>query len=120
MPTILIVDDSMFIRNRVRQALVSAGYGVEEAVNGKQALEKCGSGSYACVVTDLVMPELDGIGLLENLAAQSHKIPAIVLSADIQKSTRERCEQLGARTFLNKPSTAEEITEAIALALAAQ
>lgn len=117
MPTILIVDDSTFIRNRLRHALVSAGYGVEEAANGQQALEKCGAGDYACLVTDLVMPELDGIGLLEQLVEQGSALPAVVLTADIQKSTRERCEQLGARTFLNKPATAQEITDAIALAL---
>ncbi len=120
MQSILVVDDSTFIRNRVRQALVSAGYSVDEAVNGKQALEKCNVNNYDCIVTDLLMPELDGIGFLEGLSAQSQTPPLVVLTADIQNSTRERCQELGAKAFLNKPATAQEITDAISQTLSQQ
>lgn len=112
--TILIVDDSMFMRNRIRKALQSAGYAVEEAVDGKQALEKCHSRNYDCVITDLVMPKLGGVEFLEQLSGQDQAPPAIVLTADIQSTTRRRCEELGAKAFLNKPVTPEQITEAIA------
>src|SRR5450755_415747 len=103
MDTILIVDDSSFTRNRLREALTKGGYRVDEARNGIEALSKLDQGIYSCVVTDLLMPGMDGFVLLERIAMRTSPIPVIVLSSDIQKTSRDKCQQLGAKVFLNKP-----------------
>ena len=113
MKSILVVDDSSFMRNRIKQALCSAGFHVVEAMNGIEALECCSAGNFACIVTDLVMPILDGIGFLTKLREQNVTTPVVVLTADIQQTTRAQCEELGARRILHKPPNAEQLVQAI-------
>lgn len=117
MDSILIVDDSSFTRNRLREALVTGGYRVEEARHGLEALQKLDQGVFACVVTDLLMPEMDGFGLLERVSQRAKPIPVIVLSSDIQKTSRDKCQQLGAKAFLSKPPKGNELILAIENAL---
>jgi CheY-like chemotaxis protein len=111
--SILIVDDSSFTRNRLRETLVKSGYRVDEACDGIEALAKLDTGFYACVITDLLMPGLDGFGLLEQLNQRTSPIPALVLSSDIQKASREKCQHLGAKVYLNKPPKPDELLSAI-------
>ena len=66
-----------------------------------------------CIILDLLMPELDGFGVLEALKQKGSKIPVIVLSADIQDSVREQCLGLGAAMMLQKPAKAPKILEAL-------
>ena len=113
MESILIVDDSSFTRNRLRETLIKGGYGVGEARHGGEALARLETDVYACIVTDLLMPEMDGFKLLERLAQRPAPLPTIVLSSDIQKTSREKCRQLGAKAFLNKPPKPDELLSAI-------
>ncbi|MEZ5400098.1 MAG: response regulator [Bryobacteraceae bacterium] len=117
MNPVLIVDDSMFIRNRMRQVLAGAGYLVEEASNGRAALDKIAGRERGCgfdgIVTDLVMPEMDGFSLLAALRDGGSRIPVLVMTADIQNTTRSRCEELGARYVLNKPVNADQLLETL-------
>ena len=112
MESILIVDDSSFTRNRLRETLVAGGYRVDEARHGLEALEKLDQGIFSCVLTDLLMPEMDGFELLERLSKMKSSPPAIVLSSDIQKTSRDKCQQLGAKAFLNKPPKGNELLSA--------
>jgi twitching motility two-component system response regulator PilH len=69
-------------------------------------------------VTDLLMPVMDGFALLESLQSVGHTVPVIVVSADIQQSSRDRCKELGCQTFLNKPFKSPALIEAVECALA--
>ena len=69
MPNILAVDDSASMRQMVAFALKGAGYGVIEAVDGKDALEKAKTGAADVVLTDVNMPNMDGIELIRQLRA---------------------------------------------------
>lgn len=111
---ILVVDDSMFLRKRVRQALQPAGYTLVEAENGQGALDALDRQEFACVVTDLLMPGLDGFALLAQIQGRNLTVPVVVLSADIQKSTRERCLALGARAVVQKPVNPDELRSVLA------
>ena len=111
--SILIVDDSAFMRKRVRQVLQNDGYALVEAINGTAALQAIDQQEFACILTDLVMPELDGFGLLAELQLRHVPVPVVVLSADIQKTTRERCEALGAVAFLQKPVNGDDLRQAL-------
>ena len=118
MPTVLTVDDSLMIRRFITIALVDEGYTVSEAANGGEAIEIVRSAPPDCMVLDLLMPEVDGIEVLETLQRDKVSIPVIVLTADIQKSTEKRCFDLGAFRVLNKPPNGEELCSAIREALA--
>jgi CheY-like chemotaxis protein len=114
---ILVVDDSPFLRKRVLEALRPDGHTFQEAGNGAAALTALSQKKFACVVTDLLMPEMDGFGLLAGLREKGIGIPAIVLTADIQKTTRARCEELGATRILNKPINPADLRSAVSQVL---
>ena len=110
---ILIVDDSRFILASEGKALREYGYDVIEANNGIIAIEKAQAESPDCILLDLLMPDIDGLEVLTRLKAAGISIPTIVLTADIQETTRKKCLELGAADFLNKPPLAEIMITAI-------
>ncbi|MDJ0717109.1 MAG: response regulator [Prochloraceae cyanobacterium] len=117
MTSILIVDDAAFSRRMIRKALKDENCELLEASNGKECLEMIAEHSPDCIFLDLLMPELDGFAVLQKLKEQGSNIPVIVLSADIQESSRQQCFALGAFNMLKKPPKAPEIQEAVQKAL---
>lgn len=117
MTKVLIVDDSSFARLNVGKMVRSAGYEVIEAADGAQGVEMVRSEHPSCVVTDLLMPVLDGIGLLRTLRANGDRTPVVVLTADIQETKRQECLDLGALDFLGKPPKKELLLQRIAEAV---
>lgn len=117
MALVLIVDDSKFNRGRVIASLARDGYDTIEAENGLVALEHIVAKSPDVIVSDLLMPELDGLGLLRELRSRQNATPVVVITADIQSSSRELCLQLGVTEFLNKPWQPEQVCAAVARAL---
>ncbi len=114
---VLIVDDSKFNRGRVHAMLQVDGHRFTEAENGREALERLLADPPDLVVTDLLMPVLGGLELLKELRGRGDQTPVVVLSADIQASSRELCLQFGAAAFLNKPCNSEELRDAVRKAL---
>jgi len=104
MPTILIADDSMFQRFQTSKTAVEAGYDVLEAKDGQECLQLMLEKRPDVLLLDLNMPALDGLAVMERLAAAG-AMPAriYVLTADIQDTTRKRCMDLGAYDCINKP-----------------
>ena len=116
---ILSVDDSNLTRKRfVAAPLREAGYEVVEAANGEEGLEALGEHQPACVITDLLMPIMDGFGFIEAARANGYAGPIVVVSADIQQSSRERVGSLGVAGFLNKPFERSALLDAVASAIA--
>ena len=120
MATILIVDDSGFQRAFLRRALVEGGYGVLEAANGTQALEVAAAEGPDCILTDLIMPDMRGLALIETLQQRGSEIPIVVLTADIQEKVEARCLELGAAQVLHKPVKPERLRAVIAAVLAGE
>ncbi len=120
MALILITDDAAFAGRMVKKALKEDNDEILEAGNGNECLEMVAAHSPDCILLDLLMPELDGFGVLKKLQEQGSNIPVIVLSADIQDAARTQCEELGAFTMLQKPPKPPEIKEAISQALQAK
>ena len=116
-PTILVVDDSGMARRGNRRILEGAGYSVVEAEDGMSALEKYFIDKPDLVLLDLVMKGMYGIDVLTKLRALDAAARVIVLSADIQTSSRELVSAAGATAFLNKPVAAEELIAAVRAAL---
>ena len=100
---ILVADDSVSSRMAISGILEENGYEVIEAGNGKEALEAVEKQSPDCIVLDLLMPVMDGIEALTVIRGKGNNVPVIVLTADIQDTTRDIVEDLGVSRFINKP-----------------
>jgi two-component system chemotaxis response regulator CheY len=100
---ILLVDDSALARRAVRQMLESAGYAVAEAEDGLIALERYFLERPDLVLLDLVMKGMNGLDVLKKLTEMDGQARVIVVSADVQDSSRVLAESGGAAGFLNKP-----------------
>ncbi|HWQ67965.1 MAG TPA: response regulator [Methanospirillum sp.] len=109
MTQILIIDDSLFQRRIISAPLKGGGYEVIEAVNGRDGLEKIIAEKPDLILLDLLMPEKDGYEVLKELQIAQNKIPVIILTSDVQDSTKEACLTLGAQAFVNKPVKSEEL-----------
>ena len=100
---ILLVDDSAMARRGSRQILESAGYEVAEAEDGLLALERYFLEKPDLVLLDLVMKGMNGLDVLKKLTEMDGQARVIVLSADVQDSSRQLAEAAGAAGFLTKP-----------------
>src|ERR1700690_2073777 len=77
---VLVVDDNESERHALLQMVSSMGYVAEAARDGEEALEKLGSASFDVIVTDLMMPRMDGFQLLRTMLDRGDATPAIVLT----------------------------------------
>ena len=115
---ILVVDDSALSRKTfVAKPLREAGYEVVEAENGQLGFEAAKEHQPDCIVSDLLMPVMDGFEFLKTLQDAKSAIPVIVASADIQESSRQKIRDLGAIAFLNKPFSKDDLLAAVSNAL---
>ncbi len=100
---ILVVDDEEFIRTLVRERLELSGYSIGEASNGKDALAKLSTGRYSVLLTDIRMPEMDGIALLKESAFRYPDTAGIVMSAYAELNTAVAALKIGACDYITKP-----------------
>lgn len=117
-PKILVVDDSGLARRLVRKILEDLGYEVEEASDGEQALERYLLNRHDAVVLDLLMQGMYGMDVLQKLKQLNLNLPVIVVTADIQRTTREQVKELGGAAMVNKPVTKEQLEEVLKIVLA--
>ena len=117
MAVILHTDDSSFSRLQIGKVLKKAGYELLHADSGKAALALLAEQTPDLIITDILMPEMDGIALLKALQAQGNSIPVLVVTADVQDDTRATCLELGAFELINKPPKDEELLAAVAYGL---
>ena len=106
MTRILVVDDEASARNALTRLLRHEGYDVVGAGNGREALDFLGTGSADLILLDLMMPEIDGLELLEILHEhpQWRALPVVVLTAMSDIHTVRRADQLGAKEYMVKAS----------------
>ena len=117
---ILLVDDSGLARRSMRAILEPAGYQVVEAEDGMSALERYFLEKPDLVLLDLVMRGMNGLDVLSKLHELDRDARVVVVSADIQDSSREMAESGGASGFVTKPVERAEILKVIADVLGAR
>lgn len=103
MAKILIVDDERSIRNTLKDILEFENHQITLAENGKQGLENAQNGSFDLIFSDIKMPEMDGIELLEHLIANETEAPVIMISGHGNIETAVDCIKKGAFDFITKP-----------------
>ncbi len=117
---VLLVEDSPTVREVLRGSLAGLGYEIAEACNGSQALTLLHEGTFDIVFTDLVMPEMDGYELCEEIRRHpSHRdMPIIVLSSHQEAPYVMQALRRGADDFLVKPADPQTIASVVARVLA--
>ena len=108
-PRILLVDDEPKIRGFIARALTAAGYEIDCASGGTEALRRAGLGEYGLVILDLIMPDMDGRSVLTALLRERPEQPVLVLSCLDDVTTKVCCLDLGAHDYLTKPFSLEEL-----------
>jgi two-component system, chemotaxis family, chemotaxis protein CheY len=107
----MTADDSPSMRQMVRFTLANAGYDVIEAVDGKDALSKLNGVQIHMLVTDLNMPNVDGLELIRQVRAlpQYKYIPIIMLTTESQDQKKQAGKAAGASGWIVKPFRAEQL-----------
>ncbi|EHS51670.1 response regulator receiver protein [Rhizobium sp. PDO1-076] len=110
---ILTVDDSASIRMTTKIALTNAGYKVTEAVDGVDGLNKAKSASFDLIVTDLNMPNMNGLAMIEALRqSPAHTgIPIIFLTTESDADMKSRAKAAGATGWITKPFDPEQLVK---------
>lgn len=109
--TIMTVDDSASVRQMVAFTLKEAGYDVIEACDGKDALTKIGKQPVHMIITDLNMPNMDGISLIRAARAipTLKFIPIIMLTTESQETKKTEGKSAGATGWIIKPFRPEQL-----------
>jgi len=111
LPKILVVDDDENLRTVYKKNLENRGYRVETAIHGKDALIKVSNWKPDIVILDILMPELDGVRVLETLKESSalDNMSVIMLTAVSEINLMKKCLDLGAKGYILKGASMEEI-----------
>ena len=112
---ILVVDDSISLRKMVGGTLKDAGYDVIEAAGGAEALAALQAGGVHLMLTDLTMPELDGIELIKQARAipAAKFIPMLMLTVESQSERIQAGRAVGATGWIVKPFKPEQLLAVI-------
>jgi len=109
---VLIVDDASLVRMYYRQALEGAGFDVDEALNGLEALEKLLAGPVDLLVVDVNMPQMDGftfVTALRSRAGEIASIPVLITSTESAAEDLDAARKAGANFYLVKPLTQDQL-----------
>ncbi len=115
MKTIMTADDSASIRMMVVFTLKNLGYEILEAVNGKDALTKMSSKKVDMLITDLNMPEMDGISLIKKVRQDPtyRFLPIVILTTESQEAKKQEGRSAGATGWIVKPFKPEQLISAV-------
>jgi CheY-like chemotaxis protein len=116
MARILLIDDDDFVRTMVRQVLSFVGHDVVEANNGREGLEKFTKAGAELVITDIIMPEMEGTELIMKLRKLDPNLKIIAMSGGGRLAATDYlpvARHLGATTVLNKPFSTDLLLAAV-------
>ncbi len=114
---VFIVDDDEAVRDSLELLLESAGHAVKAFEAAADALESCRARLPACIVTDVRMPEMDGLEFQEKLAASGIQVPVIVMTGHADVPLAVRAMKAGAVDFIEKPFGDDVLLSAIESAM---
>jgi DNA-binding response OmpR family regulator len=116
MPDVLIIDDNEIIRDMLRETLEMEGFSTREAANGDIAIKDLKRTRFGLVITDIIMPEKEGLETIRFLKKEMPEVQIIAISGGGQGSADFYCEMalgLGARYAFTKPLRMEELIAAV-------
>ncbi len=117
MASILLAEDDASVREFVSRALQQRGHQVVAVADGLQALDELRRGRFDLVVSDIVMPGMDGIALAIRLAKDHPDVPLLLMSGYPEERERAKDTSAATRAVLPKPITLQEVCNAVDAAL---
>lgn len=120
MSSILIVDDSASIRQTVKIALTGQGHQVCEAADGTEGLARAAADKYQLVITDLNMPQMDGLTMIKQLRTKSDYagVPILFLTTESDAGVKQQAKAAGATGWVTKPFDSEQLCRIVTKVLA--
>lgn len=117
MAKILVIEDQDDVRATIREMLVRGGYEVTEAANGKEALQLIEKHAPEAVITDILMPEMDGLETIRHIVKNRPHLPVIAYTASLTTPYLHVAQQMGAIYGLFKPFTQAKLLDTVRKAL---
>jgi two-component system chemotaxis response regulator CheY len=113
--TVLVVDDSISLRQSVRFTLEQGGYSVLEAADGVEGLSKQATGKLDLVITDVNMPNMDGLTMVKKIreGGTNKFVPILVLTTESQGSVVDEGKKAGATGWIVKPFKSDKLLETV-------
>jgi len=120
MASILTVDDSISMRQAIKIALSGEGHSVVEAGNGAEGLVKADAGDFALIITDLNMPVMDGLTMIQQLRAKpAHAgVPILFVTTESDATIKAQAKAAGATGWITKPFDPDQLVRIVAKVLA--
>ena len=112
-PTVFVIDDDLSVRRSLGRLLLSAGYEVVACASAEEFLGLSDLAHPCCVLTDVRMPGMTGLDLLEAIRVRGGDLPVILSSGDVDAATAAHARAYGAVRFLLKPFAATELFSAL-------
>lgn len=116
-PRILVIDDEDIVRISCRKCLVPEGYEVDVAASGVEGMRLLDNNSYDVVLTDLKMPDMDGMEVLTKVKQRLPEAKIIIITGYSTVETAVKALKLGALNYIEKPFTPDDILAAVKEAL---
>lgn len=107
--TILIIEDELNLANSLKNGLLECGYKVDLALNGKEGLEKALAQKYKLIISDIILPELNGLDFCREYRKQDNITPIIFLTALGTTADKLKGFELGAEDYISKPFSFQEL-----------
>jgi FixJ family two-component response regulator len=111
------IDDDASVRDALEGFLRASGFAAEAFFSAEEFLQSGRLERTSCLITDVMLPGMSGLQLLDHLTASGHRIPVIVITAFPDEHLRERALSAGAVGFLSKPAANEDLFTCIRSAL---
>ncbi|MFH1266795.1 MAG: response regulator [Planctomycetota bacterium] len=115
---ILVVDDEKIVRDSCQRALTEAGYAVRTVAGGHDALRACRAEPFDVMLTDLRMPDMDGLEVIRAMAEEFPEVRIVVITGYPSQQSAEQARKLGIFDYLEKPLSPTRLSEATAAVLA--
>ncbi len=115
---VLVVDDEEIVRDSCWRVLTDAGYTVQTVSSGRDALRACRSEPVDVLLTDIRMPDMDGIHVARTIREEFPDVRVVIITGYPSQQSASQAEQLGIFDYLEKPLSPERLSEATAAALA--
>jgi signal transduction histidine kinase/CheY-like chemotaxis protein/HPt (histidine-containing phosphotransfer) domain-containing protein len=110
---VLVAEDNVVNQKVAVRQLARLGYASDAVANGREAVEAVRRGTYALILMDIQMPEMDGFAAATEIRRQGHRIPIVALTANALAGDRERCLAAGMDDYLSKPIVERELARVL-------
>lgn len=115
MSSILVLDDSASIRQMMRVALSGTGHEITGAANGVQGLQQLERTRFDLIITDLNMPEMDGLTFIKELRKRPEQsgVPVLFVTTETRDTVKQQARSAGATGWISKPFSTEQLCRVV-------